>query len=247
MQVTRQEMQALAAASTATTRENLYAGIHKALRAAMADSLLALGRADPSDPQDVADASARLLALLDLCEAHVAHENTFVHPAIEARMPGVSEAVGQDHVEHLEQIAQLRTAAGRLPLLAPALRAGALHALYLAFSLFVAENLLHMHTEETAHNAALWSAYSDAELRALHDALVASIAPPEMMQVMRWMLPQLNAPERLGLLSGLRAGAPAPVFQAVMDLVQPQLSQRDWGKLAQGLGLPPVPGLVEAV
>lgn len=84
-------------------------------------------------------------------------------------------------------------------------------------------------------------------LRSDHASLVASIAPPEMMQVMRWMLPQLNAPERLELLSGLRAGAPAPVFQAVMDQVQPQLSPREWGKLAQGLGLPPVPGLVEAV
>lgn len=246
MHVTRQEMQALADAGTATTRENLYAGIHKALRAAMADSLLALGRADPTDPQDVAETSVRVLALLDLCEAHVTHENTFVHPAIEARTPGASDAVGQDHVDHLQQIAQLRAATRQLSLLVPDLRAAALHALYLSFSLFVADNLQHMHIEETAHNVALWGAYSDEELRAVHDALVASIAPPEMMQVMRWMVPQLNAPERLGLLSGMRQGAPAPVFQAVLDLVQPHLRPREWSKLMGGLGLPPVPGLVEA-
>jgi len=29
--------------------------------------------------------------------------------------------------------------------------------------------------------------------------------------------------------------------------VQPHLSPRDWAKLTQGLGLPAVPGLVEAV
>ncbi|MDP2022537.1 MAG: hypothetical protein Q8L16_16775, partial [Hydrogenophaga sp.] len=88
MQFTQQEMNQLAAASTSSSRENLYAGIHKALRAVMTDTLLAVGRADPSDPQDVADASGRVIGLMSLCEAHVQHENSFVHPAIEARTPG---------------------------------------------------------------------------------------------------------------------------------------------------------------
>ncbi|MBU4508325.1 MAG: hypothetical protein KJ740_18180, partial [Gammaproteobacteria bacterium] len=110
-----------------------------------------------------------------------------------------------------------------------------------------ADNLQHMHVEETRHNAALWSAYTDAELHAIHDALVATIEPADMMQVMRWMLPQMHALERLQVLGGMRQGAPAPVFQAVLDVVQPHLSPRDWAKLTQGLGLPAVPGLAAAV
>ncbi|UCU93931.1 hemerythrin domain-containing protein [Hydrogenophaga taeniospiralis] len=247
MQFTQQEMNQLAAASTCSSRENLYAGIHKALRAFMTDTLLAVGRADPSDPQDVADANGRVIGLMDLCEAHVQHENSFVHPAIEARTPGVCGEVAQDHVEHLHHIQRLRAAAQQLPGLDAPLQAGALHALYLELSLFVADNLQHMHVEETRHNAALWSAYTDAELRAIHDALVATIPPGEMMQVMRWMLPQMHALERLQVLGGMRQGAPAPVFQAVLDVVQPHLSPRDWAKLTQGLGLPAVPGLVAAV
>lgn len=247
MQFTQQEMNQLAAASTSSSRENLYAGIHKALRAMMTDTLLAVGRADPSDPQDMADASGRVIGLMDLCEAHVQHENSFVHPAIEARTPGVCGEVAQDHVEHLHHIQRLRAAAQQLTGLDAQLQAGALHALYLELSLFVADNLQHMHVEETRHNAALWSAYTDAELRAIHDALVATIPPSEMMQVMRWMLPQMHALERLQVLGGMRQGAPAPVFQAVLDVVQPHLSPRDWAKLTQGLGLPAVPGLVAAV
>jgi iron-sulfur cluster repair protein YtfE (RIC family) len=246
MQSNQQEMKQLAAASTGSSRENLYAGIHKALRAVMTDTLLAVGRADPSDPQDVADVSRRVSALMDLCAAHVQHEDTFVHPAIEARTPGVCSEVAQDHVEHLHHIECLRAAAQQLPGLDATLQAGALHALYLELSLFVADNLQHMHLEETRHNAALWSAYTDAELRAIHDALVVTIPPAEMMQVMRWMLPQMHAPERLQVLGGMRQGAPAPVFQAVLDAVQPHLNPRDWAKLTQGLGLPAVPGLVEA-
>ena len=247
MKFTQQEMKQLAAASQAAGREDLYAGIHKALRAVMADCLLAVGRADPTDPQDVADARARVCALMDLCVSHVHHENNFVHPAIEARTPGLTADVAQDHFEHLQRIARLRTGAQQLGAVDETRLPGALHALYLDLSLFVAENLRHMHVEETEHNAALWCAYTDDELRAIHGALVVTIPPAEMMQVMRWMLPQMNAPERLALLTGMRQDAPEPAIQAVLDTVQPHLSPRDWARLNRGLGLPAVPGLVDAV
>ena len=100
-----------ATARTGLGRFNLYAGIHKALRAVMAECLLAVGRADPTDPQDVTDAGARVCALMDLCVSHVHHENNFVHPAIEARTPGLSADVAHEHLGHLEQIAYLRAAA----------------------------------------------------------------------------------------------------------------------------------------
>jgi hypothetical protein len=120
-----------------------------------------------------------------------------------------------------------------------------LHGLYLALALFVADNFAHMHVEETLHNGALWAWYSDEELRGIHGALVASVPPEEMMQVMRWMVPQLSAPERLATMDGMRATAPAPAFNAVLDVARPHLSERDWGKLMRGLGLPEVQWLVE--
>jgi hypothetical protein len=125
-------------------------------------------------------------------------------------------------------------------------RAGLVQQLYRELTLFVAENFQHMHVEETAHNAVLWARYTDAELLAIHDALVASIPPQEMLATARWMVPSMNPAERLGLLSGIRANAPAPAFQAILDTVQPHLTQGEWAKLARGLGIAPVPGLVEA-
>ncbi|QHE74818.1 hemerythrin domain-containing protein [Hydrogenophaga sp. PBL-H3] len=233
-----------ATARTGLGRFNMYAGIHKALRAFMADTLLTVGRADPSDAADVNHAAARVGELMDLCASHVAHENNFVHPALEARCPGVCGPVAQDHEGHLHVIAHLRDAALSLVKLEAGEREAALQALYLALALFVADNHQHMHAEETVHNAALWAAYSDAELIGIHDALLATIAPVEMMLVMRWMLPQLSAPERLGVMQGMRAGAPAPVFEGMLTTIQGLLIPRDWAKLARGLGLPPVPGLV---
>ena len=233
-----------ATARTGQGRFNLYAGIHKALRAFMADTLLTVGRADPTDAADVNHAATRVGELMDLCASHVAHENNFVHPALQARCPGVCDPVAQDHEEHLHAIAHLRDAARSLLKTEAGEREPALQALYLALALFVADNFQHMHAEETVHNSALWAAYSDAELIGIHDALVATIEPAEMMLVMRWMLPQLNAPERLGVMQGMRAGAPAHVFEGMLTGTQDLLNQRDWAKLARGLGLPPVPGLV---
>lgn len=232
-----------ATARTGLGRFNLYAGIHKALRAFMADTLLTVGRTDPTDDAELSRTVAQVDGLMALCANHVAHENTFVHPALEARCPGVCSRVAQEHVDHLHHIQHLRDAAQALPSREADDREAGLHALYLALALFLADNLQHMHTEETAHNAALWAAYTDAELVEVHNALVATIPPAEMMPVMRWMLPNLNAPERLAVMQEMRTGAPAPVFEGMLDATRGMLNAHNEMKLARGLGLPPVPGL----
>ena len=242
MQISPQEMTRVAAAEA--PRFDMYTGIHKALRACMADALLALGRMDPADEQDIADVSARLLQLLGFCAGHLAHENAFVHAAIEARAPGASDAIAHEHQEHLADIAALSEQVATLQACADADRPAAAARLYRELALFIAGNFQHMHVEETAHNAVLWARYTDAELVAVHDALVASIPPEEMMGVVRWLVPFMNPVERMHLLADIRAKAPAPAFQAMLDGVQQHLGARDWAKLARDLGLAPVPGLV---
>jgi len=211
MKIDAKELERLAAAQP---RVDLYTGIHKALRACMADALLALGRCDPDDPQDLAAATERVLNLLDLCESHLQHENDFVVQALAQAAGGTRAVLAQQ--------------------------------LYRQLALFVAENFRHMDVEETAHNAVLWARYTDAELIELHDALVASIPPGEMMRYVRWLVPFMNPAERLALTTDMRAKAPAPAFAAVLDCTRPHLTAGEWAKLARGLGLPAVPGLVAA-
>ena len=150
---------------------------------------------------------------------------------------GASAAVAHDHEEHLAHIEQLRAAAVVLPGLPAPQRAAASRSLYRELGLFIADNLQHMHVEETAHNAVLWAHYTDAELGAIHEALVASIPPEEMMLVARWMLPSVGAAERLGMLLDMRSKAPPPAFAAVLETIRPHLSAGDWSKLARGLAL----------
>lgn len=217
---------------TTPPRHDLYAHIHKGLRAFMTHTLLRVGRVDPHDDADVAEVQAELAALIALARGHVEHENTYVHPAIEARRPGTSRHVADDHVDHLQALDSLEALSARLP--------GSDEAatrLYHALAAFVAENLEHMAYEETEHNAALWATYSDEELLAIEQRLLASIAPEQMALGMRWMLPHMNPAERAAMLRGMRREAPPEVFNGVLGLVQPLLGGRDWMKLHQALAL----------
>ena len=52
--------------------------------------------------------------------------------------------------------------------------------------------------------------------------------------------------ERAELLAQMQAAAPAPAFAAVLDTVQPYLSQRDWAKLGSALAPAQVPAWIVA-
>lgn len=236
MNIDPREMRQVAA--VAAPRVDLYVGIHKALRALMADNLLALGRMDFDDALELARVTQRVLELLELCRSHLQHENDFVHAAMEARAPGSSGQIAHEHEEHVEAIVALANQTTGLLQCEPARRAECTLALYRGLSLFIAHNFEHMHVEETAHNAVLWARFTDAELEEIHGALVASIPPEEMMSFVRWMVPFMNPAERAAMLGDMRAHAPAPAFAVALDLVRPHLSEREWSKLAASLGLP---------
>lgn len=215
-----------AAASHPAPRLDLYAPIHKALRSFMTDTLLRVGRVDANDAEDMHTTLAQCDRLLALCESHVRHENGFMHPAIEARQPSGSARIANEHDEHLQSIAELRDELAALRAAttdaAPAL---ALR-LYRHLALFVADNFRHMHIEETAHNAALWAHYSDAELLQLHGRLVASIGPDEMLLVARWMLPALTPAERAAVVADMQAEAPPAAFEAMLAHIRPHLDAK---------------------
>lgn len=221
-------------------RFDIYAPIHKGLRACFAHTLVSVGRLDCGDDEEVEAVAREVQDLLLFCDKHLQKENTYVHPAMEARRPGSAGDALRDHVHHEAAIAALREMALTLRLL-PALRRGPLaRDLYRELSAFVAENLEHMAMEEREHNRVLWDTHSDDEIRAIEAAIVASIPPEEAQVSLRWMLTAMSAEERAGFLAGLRANAPAEAFAGVLAMLRPLLGVRDRLKLDTALGLPRV-------
>lgn len=215
-------------------RPNLYGPIHKALRLMMCEALIKVGQLDLED-RSARDATLDdVRALLDVCRSHVAHENDFIHPAIEAVTVGGSRRVADDHVEHLDAIALL---SDELEALAVSPDPLAAHAFYLHLSSFVADNLAHMRIEETAHNAVLWRGYDDAGLKAIHDRLLATIPPPEMLDTVRWMLRAMSAGERSQTLLGMQQEMPREAFAEVLRTIRPHLGAAESDRLAWTLAL----------
>ena len=219
----------------ASGRYDMYAQIHKGLRSFMADTLLRIGRLDAADELELAEGAAQLRGLLALCRVHLEKENEFLHTAMEARRPGSAAQAAGDHVHHERSLEALEAELAALERSGSEARAEAALELYRSLALFVAENLEHMHHEETAHNAVLWDAYSDAELEAIERALVASVAPEEMAAVARWMLPAMTAPDRAARLTVMRPAMPPQAFAGTLAMLKAQLSERDWYKLGAAL------------
>jgi len=227
-----------AATHTGPARLDLYMPVHKGLRAAMCDSLLAVGRMDCDDPQEVREVLARVRALLSLCRDHLEHEEREIHSAMEARCPGSAAQTAGDHRDHQMAFVALEADIQAFERAAGGERARAALRLYRQLALFVGENFVHMHTEELENTAILWQTYSDAELAGMHRSIVSAIPPERMAVYMRWMVPFQNPAERAAMLGAMQLTAPAPVFEGVLASVRPHLGRADWEKLASALGRP---------
>ena len=220
---------------TPRDRPDLYAPIHKALRALMADLVAGLGRMDPGDDADVNATLGRFLDGLALCEKHMRTEDEILHPAIEARRPGATGRAALEHAGHVGEFEALRCAAAAFLAADAAGRRESAHALYLRVARWMAENVLHMEHEESHHNGVLWEAFSDAELALLHERILAGVPPEAMAKYLRWILPSTSHGQRLEMLLGMRAGAPREAYEGALAIARERLSARDWEKLSRAL------------
>jgi hypothetical protein len=219
-------------------RFDIYSPIHKGLRLASARMLERLGRADWSDPAERQNILAELRHHLSLAREHLEHEDAELHVIIREHAPELGQALDHEHHDH--QIAFTRLAALiRDVEIAPEYRrARAGHALYLAFSIHFAEDLLHMANEEQQAMPFLQRHFPDEELMAIDGRIVATIPPERMMEYLRIMIPAATPQGRTALLRAIREGAPPEVFAGILEgVARPALEPREWHLLSQDLAL----------
>lgn len=205
------------------SRYNIYEVIHKALRARMAHTLVAIGQVDAGDEDSVQEVVAEVRTTLAILHGHLHSENEFVHAAMEARAPGSTRRIAGEHAHHEDGIGQIGDACNALLAAAPADRAAHASRLYVLFDVFLQENLVHMRYEEDHHNAVLWTAYTDEEIQGIERALVSAIPPEKKALLLHSMVPAVPTRDRVNLLNGLRAAVPPEVFAGMVASVLPLL------------------------
>lgn len=217
-------------------RWDLYGPVHKGLRLAATDLMIRLGRVDPLDAEALNGALDQLAAHLALAAAHLDHEETHIHPALAGRNPAAAARLSSQHADHRTAFAELDRLIGAAERAGPADAAARTRELYLAFSAFVADDLTHMHEEETITWPLLCALFTDEQLAEIEMNIISSLSPQENVGFMRLMIPAMNRQERAALLGGMKASAPAEAFAAVLEgAARPTLSADEFDDLGRAL------------
>ena len=230
-------LQSKAATPSQGARHDIYRHIHKAMRRLYADTLAELGSVDPADAAALPDVLAQARTLFDVCEVHYAHEERFIHPALERVQPGMTAQVEAEHRTHHETLEQMRELLAVAMASDGATRVQAVARLYRTLALYMSEDLAHMDIEDVEFNATLWRHYTDAELRDIEAQIVSHVAPEVFAAILPWMIGALNAHERAEFLGGARQGMPPQVFAGVLAVARRELAAGEWAKLARDLQL----------
>lgn len=225
----------LAHIETVTT--NLYRNIHKGIRGELFAVTNQAGNLDPSDVAARRALAERVVNAVDVLVTHAEHEDTHIQPVLEERLPALAAKIALDHVTLDERMIELREIAAAAVDVDAADARAVTERVYLDLASFTGTYLAHQDVEERTVMPALEAAIGNDAVVVLERAIIASIPPADMAKTLPLMLTAMNIDDRAELLGGMRAGAPAEVFQGVWGLAGSVLTAADHQALAVRLGI----------
>ena len=216
---------------------DLYRDIHKAIRTELFAVTTEAASLDPSVGIARAGLARHVRDTVVFLTDHAEHEDGAIQPTLERELPDLAARVAEDHevlearMDELVEIAE-EAAAPDAP--DAAFR---IHRVHLAVASFTGAYLEHQDVEERVIMPALEEAVGLEAVVEIHQAILAAIPPDEMAKSLALMLPAMNVEGRTELLAGMRAGAPAEVFEGVWSLAGSVLAPVDLAAVASRLGL----------
>jgi hypothetical protein len=225
------------AAAPHVPQVDVYGAVHKGIRYALLDLLRRMGTVAPSETSEVDMVLDDLEGAFYLCAAHSAQEERYIHAVIEAENPGALVRLDAAHAGLGEILEQLRETTVAVQCAGPGERPGLFRDLYLRYSSFVAHALQHMCEEEVEVQALLEKLFSTEKIRAIQQAMHASIGPEELLAFLRVMVPAATPTERVSLLEQPKAALSREEFEAIMLTVRRCLNAAEVRDLERRLGL----------
>ena len=235
--MTATEARPVSTSSVPPAGADLYRDIHKGIRAELFDITLTAGRIDPANAAAKSALSSHVQTVVELLVSHAAHEDAAVQPEIEIHLPDVAATIVSDHARLEARMEDLCVLAKESVEAAPAGQVDVAQFLYLELASFTSEYLAHQNVEEQVVMPGLERAIGREALAVIHGQIVASIPPAQAASSLAIMLPAMNVDNRVELLTGMRAGAPAEVFAGVWGLTGSVLTPADYEQLAVRLGM----------
>jgi hemerythrin-like domain-containing protein len=215
-------------------RADVFVGVHKGLRRGLLDLSGKLGSLDWADPEEVKAVGAEFKNILYFLREHAENEDKIQAPTLEERAPGATRQMAEEHHRLEKQIDQLEKDWEEAAKGASAHELG--YRLYLSYNRFLSAYLAHLDMEEGPITEAVHRHFTDEEIKAMVGRIIAKTSPQDMGMMLGYMIPGMNAAERLMFISGVKATAPLPVYDGLKGLAQKVLAPKDWEKLSAKLG-----------
>ncbi|HAX48178.1 MAG TPA: hemerythrin domain-containing protein [Ignavibacteria bacterium] len=199
-------------------RVKLFEAAHKGLRNALSQFSFLLGKCDFNNSVDIAKLHSLGKDVFMMLSTHANDENSVILTALEEKIPGSSKQDMEDH-ERLEQeqdaIEKLLDDIKELNAKgAEASGSGA--ELYIKFSKFHGDYLLHTVEEETETQRLLWENFTDQELHAMRGKIIGRFTPEAFEKWQSYIMPAITQSDLLMMLGGMKANAPEQFTKLVV-------------------------------
>lgn len=208
---------------------------HKGVRNALSQLSLLAGQTDYTTPAAVTRLYRLGKQVFRMLALHAADENEVSLKHLESRAPGIATHNLEEH-EDLEVLQhELETQLEEMHVHssdgADVSEQGA--SFYKKFSVLHAAQLEHMLEEEQETQIAMWQYFTDEELLSQRRETIGRNKPEDLCLMLRFIIPAQNHAERVHLLRGMRASAPASLFTTLLGILQEVLPGEEFARLVR--------------
>jgi hemerythrin-like domain-containing protein len=220
--------------SGTTARYQLYRE-HKYVSFALNDLQRLIGRTDFRASQEVANVIHAFDEAMQMLKGHAHYEEERLHPLLKQKNSATFARVQADHEELDGNIAHLKQLLEKIvKSAAPAEQVEVGYQFYLAYMKFVADNLLHLHEEETILLPELQRLYTDAELKVVEAKTYAIMTVEQMVHMLKVLFPHMNPTDRQAFLSDIKECQPEK-FAKLWQKINGELASEEREKLVGAL------------
>lgn len=181
---------------------------HKSVSSALNDVERIIAKTDFRDDQETMNANSAFNELSDMLEGHAYYENEKLHALLEKKGSSVHLHAEQDHHVQEQNIAKIRSLFTQILESSQEDRISLGYTLYLTYRKFVADNLVHLHEEETLILPELQRLYTDEELKQVEAETYKIMTSEEMIEMLRVLFPHMNALDKEAFLADIKECQP---------------------------------------
>jgi len=179
---------------------------HKYVSFALSELERLIAKTDFTDDIAVAQMQTEWQSVKGMLEGHAYHEECNFHALLEKKGSTIHAQAHNDHEHQEETLKILQCLLDAIQTSPNRIEAG--YQFYLAYRKFVADNLLHLHEEETKLLPELQRLCTDEELRSIEYQTYEVMTSDEMVEMLQVLFPHMNFSDKCAFLKDIRLAQP---------------------------------------